>query len=229
MLLADFRDQRGLSNDELAALLNERGVSIQGRSVDGRDVARRLRKGMPKYWAAALELDNETPPPPPPDADPSSKRPQEDAPKPPPGAKIEVPVPDAGARKRISGAYKFAGAALAAGSGSQGVAHVWGDSSDRIADLWIEAAKENPWASRFVELMSAGGTTGDLAAAHLYLAGATLYVLGAGIPGGDAIFARYSRHRVVRVTADENGSAAAHPDDDGAATEPATGHVVDPS
>ncbi len=61
--------------------------------------------------------------------------------------------------------------------------------------------------------MQAGGPMGDLAAGHLYLAGATLYVLGAGIPGGDAIFSKYSRWRpVARPAAEQNGKVESEGD-----------------
>ena len=115
--------------------------------------------------------------------------------------------------KRIAGAYRFLGAALAAGAGNEGIAVVFQDQADPIAELWLQAAAENPWAARFVNVMQAGGTMGDLAAAHLYLAGACLFVMGAGIPGGEAIFPKYARYRqTVPMPAPREGddAAAAH-------------------
>lgn len=234
-LLRDLMAERGLSEEEVASLLNERGVTIRkgarkGDSISEEDVKRRSGADrIPREWAAALELEMPASAPAGGDGDggPSSdglgrRRRDESAPKRPREAPVVI---EAGAQKRIAGAYKFAGAALAAGSRSDGVAAVWSDSSDKIAELWIAAAQENPWAARFVNMMSAGGPMGDLAAGHLYLAGATLYVLGAGIPGGDAIFAKYSRYRPVDVRPSANGSepAAAAP------VQPAEGAVVDGS
>lgn len=228
MLLSELMDERGWSADDVAARLAEHEVTFRrgaraGEQVDAEYIGRRGSSPVPKIWSDALGVAYEEASPTnpggagaAPDDQAASKGRREQAPKRPKEAAIQVV--EAGAGKRIAGAYKFAGAALAAGSGSQGVAIVWSDQSDAIADLWLEAAKENPWAARFVNMMQAGGVTGDLAAAHLYLAGATLYVLGAGIPGGDAIFAKYSAHRPVvkppaarpaGPAAGANGSAAA--------------------
>ena len=212
MRIGEYLRSRNVDADTVAARLAEHGVvgagKNDGRPITADAIVKRAKNGdvVPKSWYTALGLD-------PPvmgkpgrprknaaagdrdhDGDEPSSGRRETPPQRPDEAAIAI-LDSAGARKRISGAYKFAGAALAAGSGSQGVAHVWGDQSDRIADLWLEAAQDNPWAARFVNVMQAGGPMGDLAAGHLYLVGATLYVLGAGIPGGDAIFAKYSRYR----------------------------------
>lgn len=239
MLLSEFLEESGLSDDDAVARLNEAGVVVRSkegeRPLTRNDLQRRKPRPLSRPWARVFGVEL------PPrrrmtsdDGDAGGdqsaslgetggRRRQESAPRRPEGAAI---VLEAGAQKRIAGAYKFAGAALAAGAGSQGVAHVWADSSDKIAELWIEAAKENPWAARFVNMMSAGGPMGDLAAGHLYLAGATLYVLGAGIPGGDAVFAKYSRFRPVDVRPSANGSQRAEPAGE-AVDEPAEGAVVD--
>lgn len=244
MLLSELMAERGWTVEDVAARLSEHEVTFRrgsraGEPVDAEYIAKRGSSQVPKVWSDALGVAYEEASPLPgptagdagaaPGGSTASKGRREQAPKRP--AEAAIQVVEAGAGKRIAGAYKFAGAALAAGSGSQGVAVVWSDQSDPIADLWLEAAKENPWAARFVNMMQAGGVTGDLAAAHLYLAGATLYVLGAGIPGGDAIFAKYSSHRpTVKPAArpgppaGANGSAAAS---DEPATEPsAEGAVV---
>jgi hypothetical protein len=218
MLLSELMEERGLSNADVAAILSERGVAIErgpnaGEAITAERVGRRRTAPIPVGWRAALGVEDPVAPPTgegdgvdPPGRKGSRRR--EDPPARPKDAAIQVV--EAGAAKRIAGAYRFAGAALAAGSGSQGVAYVWDDSADKIAELWLQAAQENPWAARFVNVMQAGGPMGDLAAGHLYLAGATLYVLGAGIPGGDAIFAKYSRHRpVARPPAESNGAREA--------------------
>lgn len=234
MLLRELMDERGLEIADVAALLAERGVTVTrgentGSPITEEAVRRRRSSEIPGPWREALGL--EAPPARPPagegDGDPTApggKR-REQPPRRPAEAAITV-LNEPGAAKRIAGAYRFAGAALAAGSGSQGVAHVWDDSADKIAEMWIQAAQENPWAARFVNLMQAGGPMGDLAAGHLYLAGATLYVLGAGIPGGDAVFAKYSRWRPVeRPPAEANG--AAKPPEPETADHAAAGAVAD--
>lgn len=222
MNLYELMEERNLSNEDVAAILAERGVTIErghnaGQPITPDRVGRRRTAPIPRGWREALGLED----PAPPAGDDDGKAPggggkgrrREQPPSRPREAAIRVV--EAGASKRIAGAYRFAGAALAAGSGSQGVAHVWDDSADKIAELWLQAAQDNPWAARFVNMMQAGGPMGDLAAGHLYLAGATLYVLGMGIPGGDAIFAKYSRHRpVARPPAQENGASAPAPEPD---------------
>jgi hypothetical protein len=207
-------DERGLSADDVASLLSERGVTVTqganaGDPITADRVSRRRGADVPVGWREALGLEAPDPRPGDGDAAAGGSGRREQPPKRPSEAAVQV-LNEPGAAKRIAGAYRFAGAALAAGSGSQGVAHVWDDSADKIAELWLQAAQENPWAARFVNVMQAGGPMGDLAAGHLYLAGATLYVLGAGIPGGDAIFAKYSRHRpVARPPAKSNGAREA--------------------
>lgn len=238
MNLGEILEERGLTNEDAAALLNEHGVTItfgkrKGEPIRAEDVKRRVGKPVSRPWRSAFGIDEISEPSPaqtpgseqvPPGGEPDGQAGRREAPpRRPREARIEIIEP--GARKRIAGAYKFAGAALAAGAGSNGVAEVWADQADPIAELWIAAAADNPWAARFVNMMSAGGAGGDLAAAHLYLVGATFYVLGAGIPGGDAIFAKYSRHRPP-----ERPVAAAEPEPeperDGAQAA-ATGAVVD--
>lgn len=234
MLLSELMAERGWFAEDVVAILGERGViSGKGKSigVNGVKMVVGRKMDVPPTWATALGVEASPHTPggedggaPAGSSESQSSRRQEQPPKRPEEAAIAVV--EAGAAKRIAGAYKFAGAALAAGSGSQGVAHVWGDQSDRIAELWLEAAKENVWAARFVNMMQSGGPMGDLAAGHLYLAGATLYVLGAGIPGGDAVFAKYSKFRpVTQPPAGANGSAAAPTEP--AAADPAEGAVVD--
>lgn len=218
MKLREVMDERGLSAADVAALLSERGVTFTrgdraGQAIDEEYVLRRRGGPVPGPWLSALGLEDPVASPPSGDGDgEGSRRGRRERPPSRP-SEAAIQVVEAGAAKRIAGAYRFAGAALAAGSGSQGVAYVWDDSADKIAELWLQAAAENPWAARFVNVMQAGGPMGDLAAGHLYLAGATLYVLGMGIPGGDAIFAKYSRHRpVARPPAQENGAHAPGPE-----------------
>ena len=244
MLVSEYLEQHGLSGRDVTARLAEHGVlSQQGNPIKPSTITAMVKRGqkIPSRWHGALGIGADpfsgAAAPGEPAAAPegeSGATPgrRESSPRRPAEAPIAVVEP--GAAKRIAGAYKFVGAALAAGAQpsigalpAQGIAQVFSDQSDKIAELWLEAAKENPWAARFVNVMQAGGPMGDLAAAHLYLAGACAYVVGAGIPGGDAIFPRYSRFRpVVEHKPSRNGAAAAEP---AASDEPAEGPVVDAS
>ena len=220
MTLGELLEERGWSPDEVAAMLDQAGVkSSKGKTIRPNGVAAMRKRDVPPAWAPALGLELL-------DDGPAAGlgeneqlgggRAHDIAPGRPKDAPI---VLEPGARKRIAGAYKFLGAALATGSGNEGVAVVWGDQADSIAQLWIDAAADNPWAARFVNMMSAGGSAGDLAAGHLYLAGATLYVLGAQIPAGETLFPRYSRYRpvVAEPQPQPDGST------DGAAADPVAG------
>lgn len=221
MLLSDLMAERGWSRGDVVAKLSEQGVTIvrganAGRPLTEDDVKRRVGTEVPGPWRSALGVEDS---PQTPDGEgaaapgsteaPSSGR-RETPPKRPTEARIEI-VDEHGAKKRIAWAYKFVGSGLAAGSGSPGVAHVWADQSDGLAQMWLDAAKDNPWAAKVVTAASAGGPMGELVAAHVYLAGASAYVLGAGIPGGDAVFSKYSKYRpvVARPPVDANGSEPA--------------------
>lgn len=226
MTLGELLEERGWSPDDVAGMLADAGVlSSKGKQIRPNGVAAMRKRDVPPAWRPALglelldddglaagrggeQLDGEQP---------GGGRQHDVAPGRPKDAPI---VLEPGARKRIAGAYKFLGAALATGSGNEGVAVVWGDQADSIAQLWIDAAADNPWAARFVNMMSAGGSAGDLAAGHLYLAGATLYVLGARIPAGETLFPRYSRYRPVVAEQPQQPEPGSDGAADGAAQDP---------
>jgi hypothetical protein len=192
--VAELLEERSLTVEQAVELLNQHDVkTAQGKPVTPRVVKHRLTRDsdVPVEWAAAFELDPETL---------RKERVNERPPQAPDDAKLETKIevlPQSHGPARIAGIYKFAGGMLAEGAGSPGVAKVWGDAADPIAKLWVEAARDNPWAARFVNLVNSGGATGDLVGAHAYMLGATLYVLGARIPAGGAIFAKYSGYRPV--------------------------------
>lgn len=216
MKLGDYLKANDLDSKQVAARLAAAGVTYEqgpraGQPIDADSIARRVGRTIPKGWRDALGVSVSSvaapasepgAPPPGEGADASDGRRREAPPQRPSEAPIQIEDTQ-GAQRRIAGAYKFVGAALATGTGSEGVAVVWADNSDNIAQLWVEAARDNPWAARFVNMMNAGGIAGDLAASHLYLAGATAYVVGAAIPAGDSLFGKYKQHRVERPTAPE--------------------------
>lgn len=204
MLLRDLLEQRGWTNADVAEQLNQAGLTINSkddgpRPITADDVSRRSNRPVARSWRGPLDVPD-TPSPPVGDGAPQSGGgSSESPPTAPPGAKIQpVPVVDrAGAKKRIAWAYSFVGTGLAAGSGYEGIAHVWSDTAPSLAEAWLAAAAENPWAARVVSAAEAGGPVGELVGMHVYLLGATAYVAGAAIPGGDSIFAKYSRHRHI--------------------------------
>ncbi len=223
MFLSELKESEGLSNETIAERLNAAGLTVRrgerkGEPITADDVKRKGDR-IPFDWVPVLGVERvdpferaaenagatETGA----EGEPRRRRRRtEGTPQRPPGAPVEVVI-EAGAQKRIAGAYKMVGAALATGSGSPGIAHVFADQSDMIARLWIDAAADNPYAARFVQMMSAGGPMGDLVAGHLYLAGACFYVFGAAIPGGDAIFPKYSRYRRAVIVSEPEPTAPA--------------------
>ena len=220
MLLSELLEERGWTTAEAAALLNESGVTINARDgerpIRASDISRRAGKPLIPKWARGFGVEIPTAGTGG-DGDPQHSSPSpggrrsEASPVRPLGAPIVV---EAGAKDRIAGVYRmlggFLGTGVAQSRGNRvgnGVAAVWDDSADKIADCWIKAAETNPWAARFVQAMNAGGPMGDLAAVHVYLIGGTAYVLGAGLP--DAVFAKYSKYRPVdepAQRAERNGS-----------------------
>lgn len=217
MLLRDLQAERGLSNEEVASILAEQGVTLRrgpnkGEPITAEAISKRGSSDIPKPWRQALGVTEDSAVS---SGDDGSggdgsggRRRRETSPARPAGAAIVI---EAGAKDRIAGAYRFVGGMLGTGVAQtrglqtgNGVAAVWTDSADKIAECWIKAAETNAWAARFVNAMSAGGPMGDLAGVHLYLAGGTAYVLGAGLP--DAVFAKYSRYRTVEHDTSRNGS-----------------------
>jgi hypothetical protein len=228
MLLSDLLTDRGWTEEEVVAKLAEHEVTFRRGDKKGQPIGldyvqKRGSSEIPKVWFGALGVLED----PADDGDQAggtNKGRRSERPPVAPAGTIPVLIVDnAGAKKRIAGAYKFVGAALAQGAQSPGVAEVWKDSADPIAELWLEAAKENPWAARFVNMMQAGGVTGDLAAAHLYLLGASAYVLGYTIPAGDAVFAKYSRYRPVVYVQPAGEPAGASENGSGVVDEAAAG------
>jgi hypothetical protein len=211
--VSELLEQRGLSSSDVSALLAEREiVNTKGRPYTDRSIRHLTTRGseVPRAWGPVFELsDDELAPP------PSSGRSQERPPKAPDGARIETPVRElVQSPTRIAGLYRFLGGMVATGAEPQvgrhtaaGIAKLWDESADPIAELWLKAAEQNPWAARFVNAMNAGGVMGDLAGAHVYLAGATLYIAGANIPAGAAVFAKWSAYRPVVVEHNDEPAA----------------------
>lgn len=236
-LLSEVMSERGWNSDDVAAVLAEKGVTLsrgdnKGAPITTKIVNDRLTREVARPWRDALGL-GDSPEPPSGKGDPGGSLGgrRETPPKRPAEAQIQIQGPDnaAIAEKRIADLYRFLGGLLAAGSGAPGVSAVWNDSADPIARAWLETAKENVWAARFVRMMEAGGAGGELVYCHVLLLGGTLYVLGAGIPAGEHLFAKYAKHRIVTApqhpAAEANGGAEAQEPVASAAA--AEGAVVD--
>lgn len=90
------------------------------------------------------------------------------------------------ARERIAQTYNFMGAGLAMMSQNPGVGAVFETYADTIAAAWVEAARENKVAERFVKIMESGGATSQLIICHGFLLIGVVYVTGRA-PGASAI------------------------------------------
>lgn len=208
LTVRDYLDRRGMTKEQLASELS----ALLGRKVTPNTVQLRYSKPVPKAWAAALHVDVNEPPGAAPGAAPASdgegvgeeRRTDEGAsPRPPPGAR-QAPGPagpgpagpepvDAFAAGRIAQAYALIGVGLGSALENVGVQHVVDDFSPHVARAWVEAAKENEFARRFVAFMTAGGATGELVVLHLGMVGGILYVKGVFPDVG--LFAKWSGFR----------------------------------
>jgi hypothetical protein len=123
------------------------------------------------------------------------------------------------AKERIAALHVFAGASVASFADADGfehdrgvgggVAKLWTDRSEPIAEAWIAWAEEgNKFAQSFVRLMGTGGAGGTLALGYATLLGGTMYIMGT-MPDNEAtrvIYGRYAKYRTV-VPADSSGQA----------------------
>lgn len=221
MLIRDVMAERGWDEDEFAAILAQNEITVsrgekKGETISADDLRQRVSRGqeIPRAWANRLGIEL-----------PEGRR-SERAPRRPKDAPIVPYVPAEGSRDRIAGLYRMVGGglgmAVARDRGDrpgQGVAAVFNDQADPIAQCWIKAAETNPWARRFVELVSTGGPMGDLVYAHVYLFLGVIYVLGAPLP--NAVFPRYEQFRTIDAEPRRAPGATA--------TEPTPGPVVDAS
>ncbi len=239
----------------LLAELRARGRSLKDiHSLGGR------QKPVPSSWRRALELDDPAASPgsaagaAAPGFDDAAgglgdvgagERQTETPPVAPAGAKVQPSALQVRgfARDRIAKTYRFVGTGLAMGADPEGansdsgpgggIVAAWDNFAPPIADAWIAAAEEgNVLARRFVELMSAGGTMGEVVTLHVGLIGTTLYVMGQ-IPEVGPLFGRYRKYRREPAAAvDSDGpatSAAGRARANGAADPGATGRVASPT
>lgn len=169
------------------------------------------------------------------DGDVGAQRAAEEAPKPPEDADFQLPDRRAGAliyggaRERIASLHVFAGSAIATASDADGfehdrgigggVAKLWTDKSDQLAEAWIAWAEEgNRFAQSFCRLMQSGGAGGSLALGYAALLGGTAYILG-HMPDNEAtrvLYGRYASYRTV-VPAPDRDQEQRRAGDNGAA------------
>ncbi len=228
--LSEYRDTRGLTNeqvaDELSALLGKKigapGVNLWAN-----------RDRPPKAWAAALGLDDEAPVTAtadasffavdeddqgPPAGQSSSTRSEDGPPKAPAGARHAATSPGGDyslVRDRIAKAYAAIGAGATMVTHNEGYGAVADLYKDDLANAWIAAARENQNVAKIVAFMESGGPVGELVVAHVILVLGFVYVSGRA-PALQAIYGRelsaYHASAHAQAVADEaaamqNGTA----------------------
>lgn len=172
--VGEYLEQTGLTRDEMRARLEQSGFA--GARLNP-------AKQIPQKWAstlglAAAEPDDSSPGPDAANLPPG--RAGERSPTQPEGAKV-APLPVAigqVAAERIASTYGLIGGVASMAAGNVKVAQVVDAYSTPIGEAWVRAAEENEFARRVVQLMSAGGATGELVTMHLVLVGGLLYVTG---------------------------------------------------
>lgn len=217
MNLREYVERFG--EDRVAAELTEKlGRPITPHGVLGQSA----RKKPPKAWAEALGVDDggtadSHSPAAPPDSEPDTPgegpaRRTEVPPRKPAEAAFAAPPVylNTIAKERLVQIHKFAGGSVAMAADAKGfqegtgagggIAQLWSDKAEPIADAWIAWANEgNKFAQSVVRTLSVGGAGGELVMGYLMLLGGTAYVLGHlpdnGITNG--IYGRYSQYRVV--------------------------------
>lgn len=196
---------RGLSYEQAAETLNERGVTIKAadgeRPITAADVSRRGSRPAYRSWREALELDEE------PKfiqsssseatvgADSGDGRPTAagiaslGVP-----AVVELPFDGLEARKRIELVYVGIGKGVGTAMRNPAIEIVFAQHAPKIAERWIAAAKQNARVAQIVTYVTAGGAVGDLIIAHLMLTVSLLIVSGrlpiggiGGVLGPDVI------------------------------------------
>ena len=211
-VLADYQLERGLSDEDVAGILNER---LESRRKKGREpitaggvrlMRSRKDENVPQAWLDALEIER-------PEfikESLSSGGGDEPAPAAAAGAgqgapgvaggpfsslpaPVELPFDGLSARKRIillytgvgQGLERFQPARFAVNGEGERVrlpappyARVFAQHAPKLADAWIEAARQSSQVARIVTLVTTGGAVGELVVAHVSLVFSCLIVSG---------------------------------------------------
>ena len=211
--LRAYREENGLSREQVAAQLSER----LGRPIRPGGVRRYENYDkLPKSWVEALGLTVDAP-----SAaeevdfgsgetehlDPLS-RPGDEPPAPPPGARIAGPPSArppvlggaAAALQRIEMAYSAIGAGATLVTQNKGFEEVASRYAPGLAKGWVAAAETNPTVAKIVRFMESGGPVGELVVGHVILILGFAYVAGRG-PDLDFLYGRFSGYRAGAVAA----------------------------
>jgi len=214
--LRAYREEFGLSREEVAAQLSER----LGRPIKPGGVRRYENYDkLPKSWVEALGLTS--------DVDPAAGdtfdfgpgddgplgplgRPEDEPPAPPPGARIAGPparppapggTPFTTGADRLAKAYEAIGAGVSMATRNNGYSAVASHYAPDLAKSWQKAAESDPNVAKIVRFMESGGPVGELVIAHVILVLGFVYVSGRG-PQLDFIFGSdFNGYRAVAVAA----------------------------
>ena len=173
--LRRFKEENGLSNDGIAALLTER----IGEEVTTERVERQFSKGgrLPSSWADALGIDRKNPPAD--DPMPDFRVGDDDAPQPGANAKTVKPAkPEPvdeldwyNARSAIEAIYITIGEGVARIRHKPQIAVAFKQGAGILADDWIALAKVDARTRAVIAKLMVVGPGGKLAMDHLVLVG----------------------------------------------------------
>lgn len=218
--LAEYMQREGKSAEDISNTLH----ALIGKRIGPAHVKMWAgRKDPPKQWVEALGLGSASPGGSA-DAGPEidGERETESSPRPLADSKLAPVTVPGFARKRIAATYAFVGSGLGMALGNEGVGQVWDDSSDPIAQAWLQAAESSDFARKFVTMMTAGGPMGEVVMLHVMMLGGTLYCLGQFPEVG-----LYGQYRKYRPKPRPPAGVAGQPHDNGAAAQPAGSFVGD--
>ena len=212
--LRAYREENGLSREQVAAQLSER----LGRPIKPGGVRRYENYDkLPRSWVEALGLSVDSLPPSaagdlfdfgPGEESAPPGLPEDEPPAPPPGARIAGPPTArppvlggaAAALQRIEMAYSAIGAGATLVTQNKGFEEVASHYAPGLAKGWVAAAETNPTVAKIVRFMESGGPVGELVVGHVILILGFAYVAGRG-PDLDFLYGRFSGYRAGAVAA----------------------------
>jgi hypothetical protein len=168
--LGQYKEEKRLTNEELAAELKEK----LGRPISATGVEMMLaRKEPPVPWLNALGISPKEP------GGIKDPIPPQEMGKTPGPIKpvISLPFEPVSAQATIELIYTMAGKGAAMASKTPAVADAWHNSSQQLAEGWIEWAKENKTVANGIAMLTVGGPGGQVILMNASLLITTLMVI----------------------------------------------------
>jgi len=196
-LLADYQLEHGLSDEQLADILNERVKRRRDQKPISAAGVENMRykkdENVPPKWLEALDIE-----PPQREFIRESSSLRDEVPSPAIGegdarggtgtaslpVLLELPFDGLEAKKRIELVYVGVGRGVASAMHNPQIAVIFSQHAPKLAEKWIAAARQNARIAQVVTYVTAGGAVGDLIIAHITLVLSLLIVSGKVPIGG---------------------------------------------